>query len=46
MNKSIIITLCSVLSMGLFAQNTNMSEAKQQGKTNNMSEAKQKYTFA
>lgn len=33
MNKSIIITLCSVLSMGLFAQD------------NNVSEAKQKYTF-
>ena len=50
MNKILTLVLCSAMSMGLFAQNSHVSEANQPHATdnataNNMSEAKQKYTF-
>ena len=50
MNKILTLVLCSAMSMGLFAQNSHVSEADQPHATdnapaNNMGEAKKKYTF-
>ena len=50
MNKILTLVLCSAMSIGLFAQNSHVSEANQPHATdnataNNVSETKKKYTF-
>ena len=50
MNKILTLVLCSAMSMGLFAQNNNVSDTDQPHATdnapaNNVSETKKKYTF-